>query len=428
LLLRGVGQPVAMALFATAVPLVLFASQAKQYSSDVMIALALSWLGLGILRDGLSWKGACIAGPAGIAALLFSQPALFALAGISLPILWNAWQRRHASARSGLGPASSLVVLWGASCLLLLRFEQQLISKDQHDRLYHYWAAGFMPTGSIRSAIVWILESIRGLFLAPNTASLMYPEPWVWVLLACLGGVRLCRRETLRAALVLLPFAVTLSAAVLHLYPFADRLILFLVPTVLLCVAEAIGGIVEIAAVRLGRLGWATLAVVLLAGYPITAPPPPYFGENIKPPLRRLQEQRRPGDAVYVYYGAVPAVRYYGSEYGLNAGEYDVGVCSRGAPRKYLRELDNYRGRARLWVIISHALQKYGERETILHYLDAIGTRRDSMVLPPRGVRKFNPDSSDLYLYDLSDTQRLGRDSAATFDIEARPAIARLDH
>ena len=417
-LLRGASQPIAAALFATATPLILFSNQAKQYSSDVAVALALYWLSLRMLRNGVSWKSACVGALVGIAAMLFSQPAVFVLAGGAVALLWNAWLHRAADA-SRWRPLGALLVGWGLSALLVFAATQRLMTKAHHEFLYRYWAAGFMPTDSARGAISWLPKALRGLFLGSN--SLMYPLPMLCALLAGVGGLSLWQRERLRAAVVLLPFLLTLAAAILRLYPFTDRLILFLVPTALLCVAEAIGRMAEVATARVGYLGHGAIALTLLGIYPLLVSPPPYAGENIKPLLERLRERRAPGDAVYIYYGAAYAVRYYGSQYDLRSNDYDVGACSRRAPRSYLRQLDGYRGKPRVWVVIAHSLPQYGERENILRYLDAIGTRRDSLIVRARGIRSFNPDWADMYLYDLSDARKLTSAFADTFELGGSP-------
>jgi hypothetical protein len=136
--------------------------------------------------------------------------------------------------------------------------------------------------------------------------------------------------------------------------------------------------------------------------------------ENIKPVLARLQEKRNAGDAVYVYYGAVPAVRFYAADYDLSERDYVAGACHRGYNRNYLEELDTFRGSKRFWLVMTHAFPPYREREDILGYLDTIGARRDMFrVTAQTSGGEGLP--AEVFLYDLSDPRRLRQAAAQSF-------------
>jgi 4-amino-4-deoxy-L-arabinose transferase-like glycosyltransferase len=255
---------------------------------------------------------------------------------------------------------------------------------------------------------------------------LLYPIPWVFVALGGLGAWSLWRRQRAVAAVFAGPFLLTLGAAIAHFYPFADRLILFLIPTALLSVSEGIGAVVEVARQRVGRPGILAAALALPGLFPVADVLPPYVAENIKPVLSALRDRRRVGDSVYVYYGAESATQFYAKQYDLRPSDYEVGTCHRGQPRQYLQELDAYRGRSRVWVVVSHALPLYGERQVILAYLDTIGVRKETLVAKSRGPRGFIPDTADLYLFDLSDPQRSSKASSLTFPLQVVPLDERF--
>jgi hypothetical protein len=424
--LRGISRPIAVALFATAVPLITFSAQAKQYSSDVVVALLLSWLALGIQMFGLTRRRLAVATLTGVVSAWFSQAALFILAGVSLALLWDAWTKRPKVGIRSMLPLLTMVAAWGVSALVVLVLEHRLVSQEQHEFLYRFWAHAFMPTRSVLAAGGWLLRSMRGIFFGRGSASLLYPMPWVFVALGTLGAWSLWRRQRAGAAVFAGPFLLTLGAAIAHLYPFADRLILFLIPTALLSVSEGIGAIVEVAVGRVGRPGILAAAIALPGLFPVADPPPPYVAENIKPVLGALRDRRKVGDSIYVYYGAEAAMQFYGKQYDLRPSDYQVGACHRGQPREYLRELDAYRGKSRVWVVVSHAIALYGERQAILAYLDTIGVRRETLVAKSRGARGAIPDTADLYLFDLGDPQRSSNASSATFPLEVVPLDERF--
>ena len=76
---------VAVALFGVSGDLVYFASEAKQYSSDVASALAMILLGLTLGARPLTAPRAALLGAAGVTVVWFSHPSIFVLIG--LPVL-----------------------------------------------------------------------------------------------------------------------------------------------------------------------------------------------------------------------------------------------------------------------------------------------------------------------------------------------------
>ena len=150
-------------------------------------------------------------------------------------------------------------------------------------------------------------------------------------------------------------------------------------------------------------------ALIALAGpalYRTAASPPVYRVQDLKPALAYMQARRRPGDAVYVYYGAGPSVTFYGARYGLSASEYVTGGCYPGDERRYLEEIDRFRGRPRLWLVAADVSWNRSASEDIVLYLDAIGARLDAFVVPAHTASPWNVVPASVFLYDLSDPAR----------------------
>jgi hypothetical protein len=143
---------------------------------------------------------------------------------------------------------------------------------------------------------------------------------------------------------------------------------------------------------------------------------PPYESEDIKPVLEHLRARLEPSDRVYVYSGAGAAFRYYASQYGIGADGVLFGECHYGHPRRHFEELDRLRGSGRVWLLFTHALPDYDEPRDLLAYLDAIGTRVDTLIERPRApAGSFaGLGSAELYRFDLSDPARLALASATT--------------
>lgn len=413
-MLGGVASVVAVLLFATAVPLIAFGAGVKQYTTDVCVAVMLWLLAWELISRPLTRDRALRAALAGAVLAWFSQPAVLMLGALGASLIgWTlvrSWPERPPR------PLLAVVAAWGGSAVGVSLVSLSSMTPATRQYMLDYWAAGFPPKPYARALMTfWPWEKIIGLLGPGERASLAYPLPTLYAALA-LGGIGLLWRWDRRAAVLLTaPLAVTLCAAVARQYPFSDRLIVFLVPAVFLAIATAVEGIRRLAQPYSPALAGA-LVLCLLAPvvYPIAATPPVYVSEHLKPILARLQADRQPGDAVYVYYGAAPVTTFYASQFGLARGTYVVGGCHRGNARRYLEELDTFRGRARVWVLITHSVPYYREREDILAYLDSIGTRQEHIVVRSRAVGR-TPQPAEAYLYDLSDHAKAGRASSATF-------------
>lgn len=409
----------AVTLFSLSPKVISFGSQVKQYSTDVaaallMVALTLRWWERRHADHAV--PGAALLGALGLAVVWFSQAAVFVLAGLGVALLFEAiHQRDHATLRS-LAP---IAILWGAGVLAAVALGLRSMSPSTHAYLQAYWAEAFMPLPP-RSGddALWLWRAFRGFF----RYYLRYPLPGVCVLLMLLGAVTLVRRRRWHALVILAPLGAALVASAAHQYPFGERVLLFLLPGVLLLVVEGVDRVRYTLAGQWRPLGTAVVAVATAAAaYTLYTYYPEYSKKDIRDVLAYVQSHREPDDAVYVYYNAWHAVRYYGPRYGLPLRAVAIGDCPGENPRRLLGEIDQFRGRPRLWVVISHTVGPFRERETMLGYLAEIGREQDSIVTGRSAL------SSSAYLYDLSDRGRLHAASAETHMLPAlEPGIRKF--
>lgn len=423
--LSPVGALVATLLFATAAPFIAFAGIVKQYSVDVCVAVVLSWLALDLITRPVTEPKAWRAAIAGAILQWFSQPAVLMVGALACPVvLWVSTDPPDARRRR----VAIVLALWGASALAVTAATLATMSPETRDYMRAYWADGFVPASLARVVeLRWPWPNIRLLFGFGAQAALAYPLSPLYPALAVIGLGILWVRQRRVALIVLAPLVVTLGAAFARQYPFSDRLILFLVPSLMIAIAAvsaAVYGFVE----RFSKPA-ALLAVVGLtvpAVVPVARLRPPYRVEDMKYVLGQIQARRQPTDTVYVYYGAAPAMSVYDSTFGYSRGAYAVGGCHRGDSRGYLEELDTFRGDPRVWVVLTHSLFVYREREDILAYLDTIGTRMDYVSIPSRAVGR-NPLPAEGFLFDLSAAPRLARADAGSFKLTGPNAVNHGD-
>jgi hypothetical protein len=142
---------------------------------------------------------------------------------------------------------------------------------------------------------------------------------------------------------------------------------------------------------------------------------PPSWLQHLRPIVEEVQTRRHPGDAVYVYYAAGQAFSYYANRYSLSLDRVVLGRCTTHGPGDLLRELDQFRGQNRVWVVFSHTRNNGADGAIPLDYLDRIGRRLDVLHRAPSSGRPV--EAAYAVLYDLSDSRRLSAASADTHPI-----------
>ena len=131
---------------------------------------------------------------------------------------------------------------------------------------------------------------------------------------ALVGIIFLWRR---RPGVVVLFGATTcalLVAGVLGMYPIGQRFLVFLLPIVVLCLAEGVAGIVGYAPRLLAAgllFGVAALIVAPVVGTAAKRLVDPPKGEEIEPLIHEVVSNWRQGDVLYLYSQSQYAFRYY---------------------------------------------------------------------------------------------------------------------
>lgn len=386
--------PLAVGLFALAPFLVYYSSEAKQYALDVLAALAILACAAAVHRRATRRVLAVFAA-VGIAAVWLSQPAVFMLAGTGVVLGIDALRRGERRRAAGL---VLVATAWVASFAGAYALSRAGLADAEYMRAF--WRAGF-PDGPL-----WLPRAFVGLFREPlgvfgeDPTPLSLLQTWAAALGFGAGAWWMARARRIRLALLLAPAGMAMLAAALRLYPFgadytsAGRVLLFLLPSLVLVVAEG--------TVRLGRAigGNAGRGAVVLIALALLAPSlmyaavgVPHLRAEVKPLLEYAAEERQPGDVLYVHYAGRAPFLYYAPRYGFGPGNAIVGRCGRQDPRVYLGEMDALRGR-RVWLLFvdDRALSTGDDRALILGALEHAGQRVDDQVSL----------GAALYLYDLS--------------------------
>ncbi|WP_324670847.1 glycosyltransferase family 39 protein [Hymenobacter sp. GOD-10R] len=409
--------PLALLTFAVGVTFVHYSNQVKQYASDAAVGLLILYLALRLREVKLPSAHFWVLGAlAGLVLPFYSQASLMYFAGCGAALVLLAY---FDAGRPRLRVTLTVVAAWAVGCVLSLALAQNTLRPIDQAFMHYFWREGMLPL-NVHLPIDFTQD------LAERWANgLGWPHPAsIWVGFTLLGVGLLWWQHREVALLLTAPWVLSTLAALLHQFPLRQRLMDFLVPTLILFVFVAFQAFVRWAWRRSAVLGGVALGLCLLPILYSTTRHnlPPFCVEDAKTLYAKLAQVRRPTDAVYAYYGAGQYLRWYGPQYGLRPASYKLGHCYRhfpGAERNYLKEVDAFRGR-RVWLVMMH-FDSYEEQD-LNAYLSSIGQPGPRITVLAR-----MPDESVGYkvsyaqLYDLTDAKRAARFSAATFPLVPTP-------
>jgi hypothetical protein len=420
--------PIAVFLFAVSDTLIIYSSDFKQYSSDVFIAICLLWIGVTWAQLNLTWKRTTLLALLGIIIVWFSHPAIFILAAIgSYWGLQSLYQRQWRQ----VGMLMVVAITWLISAVTMYWFVSNggIDSSPIGKWLIVFWDEAlhaFMPNPLTEAGQRWLVEKLITMFNYPANLGQNVTTIYIPALLFIFGCLTLLvkNRQLLYFAIVLITLPLVLSY--FQAYPFADRLILFLLPIFYLIIAEAIAQIrLSIADYPAHTQTWVTytaqIGLVIALVYPLKSISEYDRKQEIKPLLSHLQQHKENQDKLYLYHWAEPAFRYYAPHYGFDYA--DCHLISPIPEQPYTKEIDYYRqkqamqpldvnqthcilgiaetfhgslpdmlqlaGQGRMWFLFSH--HGHRERDDFIRHLDSIGKRLDAQY----------QHGAELYLYDL---------------------------
>jgi hypothetical protein len=410
--------------FAVSPALVWYSGNAKPYAGDVAATLLLVWLVLRFDESPDDIRAGRLGAASGTAAILFSFAAIPAAAVLIVLLVCRS--------RTILYPPGSLLRLagpWIATALLVFLWTSYTVDPQTRAQMARYWSHAFPPAPWQGAAMLaWVpgrllttlahllLFDPRQLGLAGLNVTALFATA------AAIGLFAMARRRRWQDAVCLGPVAAAVGAAAVHQLPFDGRVSIYAGWPLLIaaacgmhaCLMGARPALRPALAVLVAALAMAPMVLVLGAGIP------PYRHQPAREVLSALAPRIKPGDQVFAYYGAVPAMAFYGRRVGLQ--QWTAGECHRGDPRAYLREMDPLRGSKRVCFVYTHGALGWSEPESIRSYLEAIGVEKDR-ISEPAGLRDEREAAA--ILYDLSDSVRLSAARAETYPLPQVPREMR---
>ncbi len=387
--------PIALLLFAISYPLITYAGEAKIYGIDAAVAagLALAAIALGAMeRPG--YRHAALFALLGAAAVWFSFPAAFVMAGAGLTL-----GARYASRREwrNLNLLVAAVAVWLVSFAVQMSIlmgggggESQVPTGDLNNLQSYYQDSFFpWPPGPVRT-VEWLAH-----FFFDTTA--YFTSEWaagLAVFPLIVGGIFLAKTKPKEMAILSSPLVITLMVSAIHFYPTMDRFMMFVGPAMLLIVAAGIDEIRTREGARVGII-WIVLLGLLLfqpAGRVLKQSLHRTGHEDARAAVARLDKNFQQGDFIYLWWSALPQYRFYSED--MQPDE-DILVGSRSSEWHDMeRDLKQMSGKSRVWIMLSLSIQggDFAKGKFLLTRLEELGVRLD----------EFESEGVELLLYDLS--------------------------
>lgn len=332
--LKPLGVVIAMGILALAPPLTFHSVEAKQYSSELLATVLALFLYIRF-HQKLAYPSLLLWGLWGAVILWFSYSSIFILAGMAFGIcLFYLVQKEWKALFKSILPFSMWAISFGINFLLFTYKHADSEWLTSWFRLRE----GFMPfPPSSLTDLKWFLMALYRIldyplgllwnFGAENITHLQAIIKTTMSLLGLLcwglGAASYFKNNKKLFLILLFPILLTLLASGLELYPFYERLLVFLAPLLILFIAR---GCVTIINLFNSRFRVQYLLPVLLLAWPLWSSAtqvarPELFGGKKNSTDREayfyIKENFQEGDIVYVYWNVLHSYNYYKNVYGL---------------------------------------------------------------------------------------------------------------
>lgn len=393
--------PIAIALFAFGRYTLYFATELKQYSSDLAISLILLWF---LIKSGHKiLKTREITGYAllGSLAIWFSHPSVFILGGI------EGYYLLIATNKDRLKLLFNRLFVYFAWLVSFGLFYWLTIARTMNNEdLASSWSSRY-PTAFWD--IGWSLDALGRFF--SNPMGLMGITDGVGIFAFIFGCVAWYGKNRIFFGALVAPFVATLLAAYLHQYPFRERLVLFLVPLAIMIVAEGIVWLLSKFRVaqtnQSDRFKIQSLAGILGLVCLVSLTIPlgvrasnfivhPELKDEIRPVTEYVLSQQQPEDTIYVYSLGATGFTYYAQRLGYGEEDYILGLGNLSHKDKETAQnwqelkadIEPLKGKARVWFVLR---AEDTEQAAILDYLNQIGQE----------IARYEQPGASAHLYSL---------------------------
>lgn len=407
------GRFLALFLFSTCVALIHYSAEGKPYAGDVFFSLLLLYFSIKTFKKSINWGNIILFGITGAIAIWCAYSSVFVLAGIGTGIIYKFFKDKTPKQILKYLPA---FILWGLS---FIGFYSHALLKAINEKLViDVFGQFYVPTPFSLKSLLWILNMT---WLQIKYMPLSYEV----LIFLFLGLFLMFKKDRVKFIILFLPYIFCLVASFLQQYPFWQRAILFLISGIIIFISLGFEELYDFIAKKFSKIIYVKALLLLILVFIILVPTiasvyninHPRLNQDVKPAMKFLSENVKPGDTIYIHKHLMYALKYYGPRYGFIAPkdlepplktwgiqrefkENDSTIIlghSDGADiekEKYFGEIKNdlekLKGTKRVWLFLTDLKWRaYDETQFIKTYINK----------PP--IKSFKSEGMEVLLYEL---------------------------
>ncbi len=385
--------PAAMIFFAIIPELIHYSAIVKPYSSDVLASVVILFVAAVLFKDKVSGRELILSLSAVFFIPYVSYTSIFVICGLIAGLFINALVRRRKE------DFLTLIYVGAVFLISIATFYFLIIRYKDDSSLEAYWASSFLPFPPRNfSELSYITDEICSVFRNPLCLrTYIFGKSIVNFLgiITLLGViVAFCRQRYLYAWIFVITLLALLTASGLKQYPFAPRLILFLIPFFIMFLSEGLAFICS----KLYMTPFLVFILVLLTIFQWHEAKHKTVNErsreDIRPIIKYILENKKDGDKIYVYFRTKFAFMYYAQRFDIPEEDYYIGIDYAVSDETYMTDVDNLKGADAVWVLMSHYENKPNYLHPFIETLKKYGERQNQHFYQSRDAK--------LYMYEIN--------------------------
>jgi hypothetical protein len=211
----------AVSVFAVSYPMIRYSAEAKQYGTDLFLALCAAWFLLEATRSQRGWPWLWLMMLLAAFGPFLSHPFAFAGGAVSLLMLGDLWWKRTTPVTWASWIAYNVLLV--SSFLAHLVLAHRALGAGNADYLESFWSYTFPPVRAFWNLPAWFVATHTGHFLAFPLGSGNGGSTLTFLGVA-LGVIVWARqRRVSLLALALMPAFLHFVAAALHRFPYGGH-------------------------------------------------------------------------------------------------------------------------------------------------------------------------------------------------------------
>lgn len=296
-----------LCLFATGLFFIRYATEVKQYSSDMMFTLSLILLTLKVnIVNTPSLKFILLLGVAGAVTIWFSMPCIFILAGVGGYYLYQS--AIVIKSRRKFIATIIVIVIWSTQFIVYFRL---LLEEQIHSDYLQSWHKDYFPalipfSSAEITHSIFLYGSILKCLGGSTVLAILFN-----LLLFIVGIIHLIKKKTAEGILFATPIICLYIAAGLHHYTLLLRVVLFIMPVILIIMTYGVKVLLNNGSwIRNGLV--LVVEVICIVNFSETE----YFFqkfeiEDFKTGLNIVQKEKIPSDHFHIGSMVAPVYIYY---------------------------------------------------------------------------------------------------------------------